>query len=78
MFIFLKANCTLALIRRNFKLAPEEVKERAYTFTWLDHKSSLWCPWTKRVIIALRRSRDVPLDLSDVLSVSELISYIED
>ena len=32
---------TLALIRRNLKLAPDKVKERAYTFTWLDHKLNM-------------------------------------
>ena len=35
-----KANCTLALIRRNLKLAPDKVK----AFTCLDHKSSVMVP----------------------------------
>ena len=56
--ISLKANRTLALIRRNLKLTSEEVKERAYLHLvrpQMEYAPSVWCLWTKQDLTALEK-----------------------
>ena len=80
--VYVKANHTLALLRRNLKRAPEGIKERAYlhlVIPQIEYASSVWCPWTKHNIITLekvqrRAARFVKHDYGFTTSVSALIN----
>ena len=80
--ISVKANRTLALLRRNLKRAPEGIKERAYLHLvrpQIEYASSVWSPWTKHNIITLekvqqRAARFVKHDYDFTTSVSALIN----
>ena len=60
-------------LRRDLKLASEEVKERAYFYTWLDMPLQYGAHGLNRILLPSKRSRDVLLDLSNVTIVTQAV-----
>ena len=53
-----KANQTLAMLKRNIKLVPKNIKDKAYKSCvrpQLEFASSVWAPWQQYLIKKIQR-----------------------
>ena len=84
-YVTAKANQTLAMLKRNIKLAPQKIKEKAYKSLirpQLEFASSVWAPWQQFLINKIeqtqcRAARYVTSDYDPLSSVSLHISNLK-
>ena len=84
-YVTAKANQTLAMLKRNIKLAPQKIKDKAYKSLirpQLEYASSVWVPWQQFLINKIEQTqhqatRYVTSDYNPFSSVSLHISNLK-
>ena len=59
-YVTAKANQTLAMLKRNIKLAPQKIKDKAYKSLirpQLEYASSVWAPWQQFLINKIEQTQ---------------------